>query len=64
MGLRAGWASGSIQLIAEDPDVSLACAIERPGHPRLGEDAGSLAGIAPLGVTLSPLGELTAKPDV
>ncbi|MGC8641141.1 MAG: 4-hydroxy-tetrahydrodipicolinate reductase [Isosphaeraceae bacterium] len=58
MGIRL------IQLIAEAPDVSLACAIERPGHPRLGEDAGSLAGIAPLGVKLSTLGELTTKPDV
>lgn len=58
MGLRL------IQLIAEDPGVALACAIERPGHPRLGEDAGTLAGVAPLGVKLSALGEWTGKPDV
>jgi 4-hydroxy-tetrahydrodipicolinate reductase len=56
MGLRL------IQLIAEDPEVSLACAIERSGHRRLGEDAGTLAGLGPLGVRLLPLAELSAVP--
>ncbi|MFO0891326.1 MAG: 4-hydroxy-tetrahydrodipicolinate reductase [Isosphaeraceae bacterium] len=57
MGLRL------IQLISEDPDACLGCAIERPGHPRLGEDAGTLAGIGKLEVALVPLGELPGKID-
>jgi 4-hydroxy-tetrahydrodipicolinate reductase len=57
MGLRL------IQMIAEDPAVRLGCAIERPRHPRLGEDAGTLAGVAPLGVALRTLGELPGTID-
>jgi 4-hydroxy-tetrahydrodipicolinate reductase len=57
MGLRL------IQLIAEDPGARLACALERPGHPRLGDDAGTLAAVAPLGITLGTLGDLDAKLD-
>jgi 4-hydroxy-tetrahydrodipicolinate reductase len=57
MGLRL------IQLIAEDPEARLASAIERAGHPRLGEDAGALAGLAPLGVPLSTLDGLAARVD-
>jgi len=41
-----------IQLIAEDPALKLAAAVERAGHPELGEDAGRRAGVAPLGVPL------------
>jgi 4-hydroxy-tetrahydrodipicolinate reductase len=52
-----------IQLIAEDPNLSLGCAVERPGHPQLGTDAGTLGGIAPLGVRLTSLDELPANPD-
>jgi 4-hydroxy-tetrahydrodipicolinate reductase len=40
MGLRL------IQLIAEDPGLTLAAAVERDGHPGLGEDAGTAAGTA------------------
>jgi len=47
MGLRL------IQLIAEDPGLELAAALERRGHPKLGEDAGTAAGTDPLGVPLS-----------
>lgn len=47
MGLRL------IQLIAEDPGLTLAAALERQGHPKLGEDAGTAAGTGPLGVPLS-----------
>ncbi len=57
MGLRL------VQLIAEDPEAGLAWAIERPGHPRLGEDAGTLAGIGVLGVPLSSLGDQPGKVD-
>jgi 4-hydroxy-tetrahydrodipicolinate reductase len=57
MGLRL------VQLIAEDPGSTLACAIERPGHPRLGEDVGLLAGLGPLGVRLTALEDLDVKVD-
>ncbi len=42
-----------IQLIAADPTLALGAAIDRAGHPRLGADAGTLAGVEPLGVPLS-----------
>jgi 4-hydroxy-tetrahydrodipicolinate reductase len=42
-----------IQLVALDPAKKLAAALERPGHPHLGQDAGTLAGVAPLGIDLS-----------
>ena len=47
MGLRL------IQLIASDPALRLGAALDRGDHPRLGEDAGTLAGVGPLGVPLS-----------
>jgi 4-hydroxy-tetrahydrodipicolinate reductase len=52
-----------VQLIAADSEVRLACALERPGHPRLGEDAGSIAGIGPLGVKLASLEAQAAQLD-
>jgi 4-hydroxy-tetrahydrodipicolinate reductase len=52
--LGAGGRMGGriITLLQETPGVRLAAALERPGHPRLGEDAGTVAGIAPLGLPL------------
>ena len=47
-----------IRLIAEDPALRLAAAFDRPDHPRIGADAGSLAGVAPLGVALEGGGTL------
>ena len=41
-----------IQLVAEDKELRLAAALERAGHPHVGEDAGPLAAIAPVGVVL------------
>lgn len=41
-----------IQLLRETPGVRLAAALERPDHPRIGEDAGLVAGIGPLGLPL------------
>ena len=43
-----------IQLIRADPALRLASAVDRPGHPKLGEDAGVLCGAGPLGVPLTP----------
>jgi 4-hydroxy-tetrahydrodipicolinate reductase len=42
-----------IQLIAADPALTLGAAIDRAGHPQVGHDAGTLAGVGPLGVPLS-----------
>ena len=35
-----------VQLVAEDPSLKLAAALEAPGHPKLGQDAGIAAGSA------------------
>lgn len=42
-----------IQLIQNDPALVLGAALDRSDHPRLGEDAGELAGVGHLGVPLS-----------
>jgi 4-hydroxy-tetrahydrodipicolinate reductase len=42
-----------IALASEDPGLRVVAAIDRTGHPRLGDDAGVLAGVAPLGVALA-----------
>lgn len=42
-----------IALGADDPEIDVVAVLESPGHPRVGEDAGVLAGIGPLGVTVS-----------
>lgn len=36
-------------LASEDPDLRVAGALESAGHPALGQDAGTLAGVRPLG---------------
>ena len=45
-----------------DPEVTLVGALDRADHPRLGDDAGVLSGVGPIGVPLSAT--LTTKPDV
>ncbi len=52
-GARGRMGTRLIQLIALDPELELGAALERPGHAQLGEDAGGLAGISPLGVALA-----------
>jgi 4-hydroxy-tetrahydrodipicolinate reductase len=42
-----------IKVLAETDEAELAAAIERPGHPDLGKDAGTLAGLGPAGVALT-----------
>ena len=41
-----------IRILADYPQFSLAAAVEAPGHELLGADAGSIAGLQPLGVAL------------
>jgi 4-hydroxy-tetrahydrodipicolinate reductase len=42
-----------VELVSEAPDLELAAALERTGHPSLGQDAAVLAGKAPSGVPLT-----------
>jgi 4-hydroxy-tetrahydrodipicolinate reductase len=42
-----------VALGSADPGLQIVAALERPGHPRLGEDAGLIAGVGPLGVPLA-----------
>ncbi len=51
-----------IALGAADPQFKIAAALESPRHPRLGEDAGVVAGVGPLEVPLSS--DLGDKVDV
>jgi 4-hydroxy-tetrahydrodipicolinate reductase len=53
-----------IQLVAQDPALKLAAALERPGHHHEGKDAGSLAGAPPLSVPLGHTLATEAKVDV
>lgn len=41
-----------IAMIHEADDLTLAAAVERPGNPRIGHDAGEVAGIGKIGVPL------------
>ena len=42
-----------IALASADPELFVVAAIDSPQHPRLGEDAGLVAGVKPMGVPLS-----------
>ena len=42
-----------VALAGQDSELQLAAALESPGHPRLGTDAGLLAGVEKTGVVLS-----------
>lgn len=42
-----------VALAAEDPAWRIAAGVEAPGHGKLGQDVGSLAGIGPLGVAVA-----------
>ena len=42
-----------IRAIAENPDMRLAFALERPGHGELGKDAGVLAGLPQNGIAVT-----------
>ncbi|RMF38111.1 MAG: 4-hydroxy-tetrahydrodipicolinate reductase, partial [Planctomycetota bacterium] len=42
-----------VALGAQNPRLQIAAALEHPAHPDLGKDAGTLAGIEPIGVPLS-----------
>ncbi len=49
---------------AETEGLSLAAAVEAPGHERIGSDAGTLAGIEPIGVPLTDRLPAAGQADV
>lgn len=51
-----------IQLIQEDPALTPGAALDRPDHPRIGDDVGDVLGMGPLGVPL--LATLDGSVDV
>lgn len=51
-----------VALAAQDPAFRLSAAYESPTSPRLGKDAGEVAGIGPVGVAIA--GEITQHPEV
>jgi len=42
-----------VTLISQDKDASVGAAVEMPGHPRLGSDAGEIAGIGSIGIPVT-----------
>ncbi len=42
-----------VALASADPELKLVAAVEHAAHPKLGDDAGTLAGVGPLGVPLA-----------
>lgn len=42
-----------LALAREDPEFSIGAALEAPGHPALGRDAGETAGTETLGIKLA-----------
>lgn len=53
-----------LELIADAPDLALGAAIDRPDHPRIGDDAGLIAGLPPSGIPLTATLEPSANVDV
>jgi 4-hydroxy-tetrahydrodipicolinate reductase len=60
----AGGAMGKrvVAMLGQFPGCELVAALERPGHPDLGKDAGVLAGVTPTGVQVST--GLSGDPNV
>jgi 4-hydroxy-tetrahydrodipicolinate reductase len=52
-----------VALGREDAALTVAGAVEAPGHPLLGQDAGAVAGGAPLGVALTPELAAVCRPE-
>jgi 4-hydroxy-tetrahydrodipicolinate reductase len=51
-----------VALAQADPDLRVAAAVESPSSPRLGQDAGEVAGIGSIGVPITA--SLDVRPDV
>ncbi len=57
-GSRSDWS----RLANHDPELEIVAALDAPSHPRLGDDAGVLAGVGPIHVPLTAA--LATTPDV
>src|SRR5260370_32737960 len=53
-----------IALAAEDHQLAVSAALDAGNHPKIGTDAGELAGIGPIGVKLSAELTLTTRVEV
>jgi len=53
-----------IRLIAESDDLELVAAIERPDHPRIGEDIGIITGMATKGIGIDLASQLDKEVNV
>ena len=42
-----------LEMVHQHPDTTLAGAFEQPGHPAVNQDAGQVAGLGDLGVTIA-----------
>jgi 4-hydroxy-tetrahydrodipicolinate reductase len=62
-GATGRMGSRLIQLIQTDPGLRLGAALDRAGHPQIGEDAGTLSGVGPVGVPLTGELDPTVKLD-
>jgi 4-hydroxy-tetrahydrodipicolinate reductase len=52
-----------VALLGEAPELRLTAALEAPGHPSLGRDAGEVAGIGPRGVPITAEVKSALGPD-
>jgi 4-hydroxy-tetrahydrodipicolinate reductase len=52
-----------VALLAEAPELRLAAALEAPGHPALGRDAGEVAGVGPRAVPITADVKSALAPD-
>src|SRR6476619_6947969 len=52
-----------VALAQDEPDLKVVAAVDAPGNPRLGQDAGTVAGISPLGVPITAEVPLSARID-
>lgn len=53
-----------VAMIHQDPAMTLCGAVETEKHPKIGTDAGLLAGIGDIGVPLTPLTQIPSIPEV
>lgn len=59
----AGRMGRMLVALAGEAGLGVAAAIEAPGHPKLGQDAGEIAGVAKLGVPLGDDLERACRPE-
>src|SRR3990170_3888442 len=52
MGASGKMGPRLVALATETPGLAVGAAVERPGHPSLGRDAGEASGVGPIGVAI------------